>query len=102
MIVEPIFFKLIGKLKVWWDTSSGLLQASFLRKPMIELTLPLALRSCACCSISGRLQAIGENALSKLDLNHPFTVPFKAPAALRFANIPMSDVSRRERPRTSS
>ena len=41
--MEPEFFRLLGKLEIVWDTASGVLQAAFLRKPTIELTLPVAL-----------------------------------------------------------
>ena len=93
VIVEPASFRLHGRLKVWWDTGSGVLKASFLRKPSVHISLQTALGGCAICSISSRLRVIVEDKLRKLDLRHPFTVPFKAPAALRYANIPISDDS---------
>jgi len=86
-VVEPAHFTLVGKLRVWWDTSSGILQAGFLAKPKISFTGTVSARGCRVFGIPTTVAAIAERQLSYLDTAHPFTVPFKAPLPLRFINL---------------
>ena len=84
--VAPSSIYVTGRLRVWWDTSSGALQAGFVRPPVVSFTGDARAVGCQACPISGLLTRVLASTLANNDVEHPFAVPFKAPIALRLVN----------------
>jgi len=91
--IEPAFFRLVGRLLVYWDTSNGVLKAAFLGDPSITFTGAVSARGCPACPISSAVSRLASQQLGMLDRRSPFQAPFDAPLPLRFINLSAGDDS---------
>ena len=90
MRADPILTKLDARLKVWWDTKSGVLKVSFSEMPTIDIGNQLRLfGQCGLArwATDWLTSNITSVVLGRFDDKTPIAVPLAVPVAMRITEV---------------
>jgi lipid-binding SYLF domain-containing protein len=88
--LAPVHVHVKARLKVWWDTTSGVLRAAFVARPHIDYAAQMDLlarcglpRGCTDRLVSSIVPLI----LERIDEKRPLTLPLEAPVAFKISEV---------------
>jgi hypothetical protein len=92
--VSPRRVHVDGRVKIWWNTRSGLVRLAFLSEPRVRWEGPVHLLGGArlppCCS-DGAVCSIVQLLLGLADVAHPISVPLAVPTAMAITDAGFDD-----------